>query len=90
MKALYVPAADMAKELGFTAAANMIVLAVYMHVSGVLGIETLKQIIPLSIKRKQYVDVNLEAVDMRSATSVRCDRNRPADRQGAVETPNPS
>ena len=63
VKALYVPAADMAKELGFTAAANMVVLTVYLHTSGVLSVDTLKQIIPVSIKRKQYIDVNLRAVE---------------------------
>jgi len=63
VKALYVPAADMAKELGFTGAANMVVLAVYLHTSGVLSVDTLKQIIPVSIKRKQYIDVNLKAVE---------------------------
>jgi 2-oxoisovalerate ferredoxin oxidoreductase beta subunit len=63
VKAIYVPAADMARELGFTGAANMVVLAVYLHMSKVLSVDTLKQIIPVSIKRKQYIDVNLKAVE---------------------------
>ena len=53
----------MAKELGFTGAANMVVLAVYLHTSGVLSVGTPKQIIPVSIRRKQYIDVNLKAVE---------------------------
>jgi hypothetical protein len=54
----------MAKELGFTGAANMVVLAVYLRMSGVLSVDTLKQIIPVSIKRKQYIEVNLKAVEV--------------------------
>ncbi len=63
VKTVYVPAVDIAKELGFTAAANIVVLTVYLHVSGVFNVDTLKQIIPLSIKRKQYIEVNLKAVE---------------------------
>ncbi len=63
LEVVYVPATDVAKELGFTAAANIVALTVYLQKSGIIGVQTLKQIIPLSIKRKQYVEVNLKAVE---------------------------
>ncbi len=63
VKAIYVPASDLAKEVGFLAAANIIILTLYILVSKVVDIETLKAVIPLSIKKKQYLDVNLKMVD---------------------------
>jgi Pyruvate/2-oxoacid:ferredoxin oxidoreductase gamma subunit len=52
----------MARGLGFMGAANVVVLAVYLRLSGILSLEPLREVIPLSIKRRQFVPVNLEAV----------------------------
>lgn len=62
VKAIYVPASDLAKEVGLLAAANIIILCAYILASKIVDIETLKAIIPLSIKKKKYIDVNMKMV----------------------------
>ncbi|MBF0433192.1 MAG: 2-oxoacid:acceptor oxidoreductase family protein [Fibrobacteria bacterium] len=64
VKSIYVPASDMAKQGGMLAAANVIMLSLYMLASKVSDIQTLKKVIPLSIKKKEYIDVNLKIVDI--------------------------
>lgn len=63
VQALYVPASDMASEEGLLTAANVIILSIYLLHSKVVDIETLKAIIPLSIKKKKYLETNLKMVD---------------------------
>jgi len=57
--AVYVPASDIAKQEGFIAAANIVILTIYILQSKVVDIQTLESIIPLSIKKKKYLDTNL-------------------------------
>lgn len=63
VKAVYVPASDLAKEEGFLGAANIIILSIYLLVSEVVDIETLKALIPVSIKKSEYVEINIKMVD---------------------------
>jgi 2-oxoisovalerate ferredoxin oxidoreductase beta subunit len=58
-----VPAAEIASGLGFIGAANVVALAAYIGLTGVIRPDTLRQVVPLAIKKKQYVEVNLRAVD---------------------------
>ena len=60
---LYVPATDIAAEEGLTAAANVILLTVYLKHKGIMPTETLKKIIPVSVSRKEFVAANLRIVD---------------------------
>ena len=62
VKAIYVPASDLAKQEGLLAAANIIILCVYIIVSKIVDIETLKAIIPISLKKKKYIDINMKMV----------------------------
>lgn len=62
VKAIYIPASDLAKQEGLLAAANIIIISVYILVSKIVDIETLKAIIPLSIKKKKYIDINMKMV----------------------------
>jgi Pyruvate/2-oxoacid:ferredoxin oxidoreductase gamma subunit len=59
----YIPASDMANELGAIQCASVILLTVYALVSGAITIETLQKVIPLSIKRKNLVGLNMRAID---------------------------
>lgn len=63
VKAIYVPASDLAKEVGFLAAANIIILSIYILATKIIAIETLRSIIPLSIKKRDYIALNLKMVD---------------------------
>jgi Pyruvate/2-oxoacid:ferredoxin oxidoreductase gamma subunit len=62
LRAIQVPATDMANRLGSTATASVIMLAVYAAATGVVRIETLEKVIPYSLKKKDLIEVNLKAV----------------------------
>jgi 2-oxoisovalerate ferredoxin oxidoreductase beta subunit len=62
VKAYYVPATEMANKLGLTAAAAVIILAFYAKLTGLFPVDVLKEVLPLSIKNKKYVEVNQRAV----------------------------
>jgi 2-oxoisovalerate ferredoxin oxidoreductase beta subunit len=62
VKVLYVPVTDIAKRVGLTAAATVVALTIYAKASGAVEVDTIKQVIPLSIKKKAFIDVNLAAV----------------------------
>jgi 2-oxoisovalerate ferredoxin oxidoreductase beta subunit len=64
VQTMYVPATEMAKETGFQRGANIILLTVYLLKSGVVRLDTLKSIIPISIKRKEFVDVNIKLTEV--------------------------
>jgi len=59
----YIPASDIAKENGLLPAANVIILAVYFKLSGAADVETLRTVIPLSIKKKNLTNTNLKMID---------------------------
>ncbi len=63
VRAFYIPATEIANKLGSVATANVIAMAAYACLSGAVSPETLKQVIPLSIKKKNLIEVNLAAVD---------------------------
>ncbi len=63
LHAWYIPATDMANALGTVQIASVIMVTVYALISGAITIDTLRRVIPLSIKRKSLVDINLRAID---------------------------
>ena len=63
VREIRIPATDMANRLGSTATASVIMLAAYAAAAGAVGIDTLRKVIPLSLKKKEMVEVNLKAVD---------------------------
>jgi len=63
VRLLSVPASEIASRLGFIGAANVVALAAYIGASGVIRPATLRQVVPLAIKRRQFVEVNLRAID---------------------------
>ena len=58
-----IPASDMAQKLGFLGGANVIMLAVYAVLEGFPAIETIRRVIPHSLKRKHLEELNLQMVD---------------------------
>ena len=63
VEVMYIPLTDIASEHGLTAAANMVLLGAYLEYSKLLPVNTIKEIIPIGLKRKQLVDANLRVVD---------------------------
>jgi 2-oxoisovalerate ferredoxin oxidoreductase beta subunit len=61
--AYHIPATDMANSIGASQIANVILLTVYALVSGAITLETLQKVIPLSIKRKNLVNINMQAIE---------------------------
>ena len=64
VRVIYVPATDMAKDAGLINAANMIVLTLYLLDKQVIDVNTLKAVVPLSLKKKEFLDINLKLIDI--------------------------
>jgi 2-oxoisovalerate ferredoxin oxidoreductase beta subunit len=58
-----VPASQMAKDLGFQGAANVILLTAYSILVGFPRIEVIREIIPQALKKKDLVATNLKMID---------------------------
>ncbi len=58
-----VPASDIAQELGFLGAANVVMLTAYAALEGFPSPETIRHVIPHSLKRKRLEKLNLRMVD---------------------------
>ncbi len=58
-----VPASDMAQKLGFLGAANVIVLTIHALLEGFPCVETLRHVVPHSLKRKNLVEMNMKMID---------------------------
>lgn len=58
-----VPASDIAKEHGFLQGANVVLLTVCSAISDRPTVDTLRAVIPVSLKRKNLAEVNLKLVD---------------------------
>lgn len=63
VKAYYIPASDIAKENGLLPAANVVILTIYFLLSGAADVETLRTVIPLSIKKKNLTETNLKMIE---------------------------
>jgi 2-oxoisovalerate ferredoxin oxidoreductase beta subunit len=59
---VYVPASDMAKEEGFIAGTNVLMLTLYILTAKIADAAALQTIVPLTIKKIQYADLNLKIV----------------------------
>ncbi len=58
-----VPATDMAKELGFAGAANVIMLSVHALLTGYPSLDVIRNVIPHTLKRKEMVPVNMRMIE---------------------------
>jgi len=64
VKVLYAPLTEIAAQAGLTAAATVAALTMYAAETGAVSLDTIKKVIPLSIKKKSLIDVNIKAVDL--------------------------
>jgi len=62
VKVYYVPATELANGVGLTATAAVIILAIFAQLTGIMELNTLKEVLPLSIKNPKYIDVNMKAI----------------------------
>jgi 2-oxoisovalerate ferredoxin oxidoreductase beta subunit len=63
VRAVYIPAADIANEIGVRAVLNVILLAAYSAISGVISEENLRKTIPATLKKQSAIEANLKAID---------------------------
>lgn len=64
VRTLYIPLTELASNLGLTAAANMVLLGAYLQYTKIIDYKRLFDAIPLAIKKKNLIDVNLKAVEL--------------------------
>jgi 2-oxoisovalerate ferredoxin oxidoreductase beta subunit len=62
-----IPASQMAKDIGFQGAANVMLLTAYAVLEGFPSIDVIKAVIPQALKKKEMVDINLEMVEAAKA-----------------------
>jgi len=63
IRAFYIPATDIARDLGLINTANIIMLGIYIMISEIFDINILKETIPIVIKRKNFININIKALD---------------------------
>ncbi len=72
LRALYIPASDIATELGNIRIANMVLLGAYIAVTGIVGLDSARAQLDehLSDRQRKWLQPNFEALD-RGAALVR-------------------
>lgn len=63
VQAVYVPASDIAGKAGLLATANVVMLTLYIALTGIFDMQTVRAKIPLFLKKKSLADINLNAVE---------------------------
>ncbi len=63
VKVYYVPATDIAKDIGLVAAAAVVTLAIYSLITKIVGLDTIKNVLPQSIKKENLITANIRAID---------------------------
>jgi len=64
VQVLPIPASEMARESGVPATANIIMLTIYLRHCGLMDIDSLREAIPVSVKRKEAIELNFRMMDM--------------------------
>jgi 2-oxoisovalerate ferredoxin oxidoreductase beta subunit len=59
----YIPATDIAKKEKILAAANVVMVTAFCHHTGLLNFETLRAVVPLSVKREEHIATNLRLIE---------------------------
>ncbi|MFH0779174.1 MAG: 2-oxoacid:acceptor oxidoreductase family protein, partial [Candidatus Eisenbacteria bacterium] len=63
VRVLPVPAAKLADELGDTRVSNMVTLGAYVEYSKIVSREAIFQALPVSVPRKEFLELNQKALD---------------------------
>ncbi|MBN2091970.1 2-oxoacid:acceptor oxidoreductase family protein [candidate division KSB1 bacterium] len=62
VRVIYIPMTEIAAGLGLVAAANMVMLGAYLTYTRSIPVEKLIETIPLGLKKKHLIDINIQAV----------------------------
>lgn len=62
VRSLSIPASEMAQAEGLISGANVVMITAYLALSGVFTIETLRQCIPLVLRKRSFLENNLAIV----------------------------
>ncbi|MBN1154695.1 2-oxoacid:acceptor oxidoreductase family protein [candidate division KSB1 bacterium] len=60
---IYIPLTEIASRLGVVAAANMVCLGAYLEYTKIMDYKLLYDTIPIALKKKSLIDLNIKAVD---------------------------
>jgi len=63
VQVLYIPLSKIAVNLGLLASANMVLLGAYLAYTGIIDVQELIRSIPIALKKKQLIDINIKAVE---------------------------
>jgi 2-oxoisovalerate ferredoxin oxidoreductase beta subunit len=58
------PVTDLAKDAGFLRGANIIIISLYLLYAGQVSLKTLKEVIPLSLKKQEFRNINLKMINI--------------------------
>jgi 2-oxoisovalerate ferredoxin oxidoreductase beta subunit len=62
VRVIYIPMTEIAAGLGLVAAANMVMLGAYLAFTGIIPVEKLIETVPLGLKKKHLIDINIQAI----------------------------
>ncbi|PKL11640.1 MAG: 2-ketoisovalerate ferredoxin oxidoreductase [Spirochaetae bacterium HGW-Spirochaetae-8] len=63
VRAVYIPATEIARQEGLLSAANVVMVTAYLIITKAFSIETLRRCIPLVLRKKAYLNQNLALVE---------------------------
>jgi 2-oxoglutarate ferredoxin oxidoreductase subunit gamma len=58
-----IPASDIAEEIGFLGATNVVLLTAYAAIEGFPDVEIIREVIPHSLRKKRLIGMNLKMMD---------------------------
>jgi 2-oxoisovalerate ferredoxin oxidoreductase beta subunit len=64
---LYIPMTQIASDLGFILASNMVALGAYLEYTRIMKIEALFEVLPYTIRKKELIEVNRKAIEAGAA-----------------------
>lgn len=78
VETIYVPATEIADELGQTKVANVVMLGAYLGASGLLSVESVMAAAESAIKRKEFMEINRKALQrgIESAQSLKTEKQQ--------------
>lgn len=63
VQVISIPATEIAREGGLQSATNVVMVTAYLLASGIMPLETLRRCVPLVLRKKEFLDKNLEIID---------------------------
>lgn len=76
VRAIYLPATDIAQETGSSSGSNVVMISAYLIASGALSLDTLRSCIPLVLRKKEFLEKNLSLIERTAAYMKTIDQTR--------------